>query len=85
VDQCVGRSTNAWESPRGCLMYSFTIQMEDGRVVPLVQYVASLAITEAIKDLCTEKVSVLSFICFSMLKSNMLWDIEDICFCVVLV
>lgn len=51
-----GRSTNVWESPRGCLMYSFTIQMEDGRVVPLVQYVASLAITEAIKDLCTKKV-----------------------------
>lgn len=50
-----GRSSNVWESPRGCLMFSFTIQMEDGRVVPLVQYVASLAITEAIRDLCTKK------------------------------
>ncbi|GLT57738.1 hypothetical protein SLA2020_306890 [Shorea laevis] len=47
-----GRSRNVWESPRGCLMFSFTMQMEDGRTVPLVQYVVSLAITEAIKDVC---------------------------------
>ncbi|XP_031390534.1 biotin--protein ligase 2-like isoform X1 [Punica granatum] len=47
-----GRSKNVWESPIGCLMFSFTIQMEDGRVVPLLQYVVSLAITEAIKDIC---------------------------------
>ncbi|KMT20007.1 hypothetical protein BVRB_1g000280 [Beta vulgaris subsp. vulgaris] len=49
-----GRTTNVWESPAGCLMFSFTIEMEDGRVVPLLQYVASLAVTEAIKDLCFE-------------------------------
>lgn len=53
----VGRSKNVWESPRGCLMFSFTMQMEDGRVVPLVQYVVSLAITEAIKDVCDKNVS----------------------------
>ncbi|GAV76219.1 BPL_C domain-containing protein/BPL_LplA_LipB domain-containing protein [Cephalotus follicularis] len=47
-----GRSKNAWESPIGCLMFSFTLQMEDGRVVPLIQYVVSLAMTEAIKDVC---------------------------------
>ncbi|KAI4307316.1 hypothetical protein L6164_030518 [Bauhinia variegata] len=47
-----GRSKNIWESPLGCLLFSFTLQMEDGRVVPLVQYVVSLAITEAIKDIC---------------------------------
>ncbi|XAR55599.1 Biotin--[acetyl-CoA-carboxylase] ligase [Bertholletia excelsa] len=47
-----GRSLNVWESPRGCLMFSFTIQMEDGRMVPLVQYVVSLAVTEAIKFIC---------------------------------
>ncbi|GMY06848.1 biotin--protein ligase 2-like isoform X1 [Fagus crenata] len=47
-----GRSKNVWESPAGCLMFSFTLQMEDGRVVPLLQYVMSLAITEAIKDVC---------------------------------
>ncbi|KAL8125187.1 hypothetical protein AgCh_012749 [Apium graveolens] len=48
-----GRSMNVWESPKGCLLFSFTIQMEDGRVVPLVQYVMSLAMTEAINDVCT--------------------------------
>ncbi|KAL2339834.1 hypothetical protein Fmac_007774 [Flemingia macrophylla] len=47
-----GRSKNVWESPLGCLMFSFTLQMEDGRIVPLVQYVVSLAMTEAIKDIC---------------------------------
>ncbi|KAK4429693.1 Biotin--protein ligase 1, chloroplastic [Sesamum alatum] len=49
-----GRSKNLWESPKGCLLFSFTLQMEDGRVVPLVQYVVSLAMTEAIKDVCRE-------------------------------
>lgn len=53
---CEGRSTNVWQSPKGCLMYSFTIQMEDGRVVPLVQYVVSLAMTEAINDVCQKNV-----------------------------
>ncbi|KAI3464463.1 hypothetical protein Pfo_021126 [Paulownia fortunei] len=49
-----GRSKNLWESPKGCLMFSFTLQMEDGRVVPLVQYVVSLAMTEAINDVCRQ-------------------------------
>lgn len=53
-----GRSKNAWESPTGCLMFSFSIQMQDGRVVPLLQYVISLAVTEAIKDICDKNVSV---------------------------
>lgn len=53
----VGRSKNVWESPKGCLMFSFTIQMEDGRVVPLLQYVVSLAVTEAVKDICQQNVS----------------------------
>lgn len=52
-----GRSMNVWESPKGCLLFSFTIQMEDGRIVPLVQYVVSLAMTEAIHDVCTKDVS----------------------------
>ncbi|GAB2260383.1 hypothetical protein Droror1_Dr00011238 [Drosera rotundifolia] len=47
-----GRSKNVWDSLEGCLMFSFTIQMEDGRMVPLVQYVVSLAMTETIKDVC---------------------------------
>lgn len=52
-----GRSKNVWESPKGCLSFSFTLQMEDGRVVPLIQYVVSLAVTEAIKDICDKNVS----------------------------
>ncbi|XP_068639894.1 biotin--protein ligase 2-like isoform X2 [Aristolochia californica] len=50
-----GRSKNVWESPPGCLLFSFTLQMEDGRVVPLLQYVVSLAMTEAIKSVCEAK------------------------------
>ncbi|KAL3638784.1 ATP-dependent 5'-3' DNA helicase hcs1 [Castilleja foliolosa] len=49
-----GRSKNVWESPKGCLLFSFTIQMEDGRIVPHVQYVVCLAMTEAIKDVCRQ-------------------------------
>lgn len=51
----LGRSKNTWESPRGCLMFSFSLQMEDGRVVPLLQYVVSLAVTEAIQSACKAK------------------------------
>lgn len=40
-------------------MFSYSLEMEDGRIVPLVQYVASLAFTEAIKDLCDKNVMFL--------------------------
>ncbi|CAN6851870.1 unnamed protein product [Brassica oleracea] len=50
-----GRTKNVWESPKGCLMYSFTVEMEDGRIVPLIQYVVSLAVTEAVKHVCDNK------------------------------
>lgn len=53
----VGRSKNVWQSPIGCLLFSFTIQMDDGKIVPLLQYVISLAITEAIKEICDKNVS----------------------------
>lgn len=33
------------------------MQMQDGKVVPFVQYVVSLAMTEAIKDICQRNVS----------------------------
>ena len=51
-----GRAKNVWESPMGCLLLSFTVQMEDGHKLPLLQYVVSLAVTEAIKDTCQDKV-----------------------------
>nr|XP_010926889.1 biotin--protein ligase 2 [Elaeis guineensis] len=47
-----GRAKNVWESPEGCLLFSFTLQMEDGHKLPLLQYVVSLAVTEAIKESC---------------------------------
>jgi biotin--protein ligase len=50
-----GRAGNSWESPKGCLMFSFTLQMSDGRAVPFLQYVASLAIIEAIESHCISK------------------------------
>lgn len=50
-----GRANNLWESPRGCLMFSFTLQMDNGRVLPLLQYVVSLAIIEAIEAVCKAK------------------------------
>ncbi|CAA7401542.1 unnamed protein product [Spirodela intermedia] len=50
-----GRTKNVWESPAGCLMFSFTVEMEDGRVVPLLQYVISLAVSEATKEICRAK------------------------------
>ncbi|KAJ4964929.1 hypothetical protein NE237_016778 [Protea cynaroides] len=46
-----GRSKNTWESPKGCLMFSYTLQMEDGHAVPLLQYVVTLAMTEAINHI----------------------------------
>lgn len=42
-------------------MFSFTLQMEDGRKVPLLQYIVSLAVTEAIKECCQVKVSSTPF------------------------
>ncbi|KAI3912222.1 hypothetical protein MKW98_012033 [Papaver atlanticum] len=50
-----GRSRNVWESPAGCLLFSFTLQMDDGRILPLLQYVVSLAVVEALKDVCDAK------------------------------
>ncbi|VFQ69799.1 unnamed protein product [Cuscuta campestris] len=49
-----GRSMNVWESPKGSLLFSFTLQMVDGRMVPHVQYVVSLAMADAINDLCKQ-------------------------------
>ncbi|MCO5571319.1 hypothetical protein L7F22_025057 [Adiantum nelumboides] len=43
-----GRSSNVWKSPRGCLMFSFTLQMDNGHMLPFLQYVVSIAIIDAI-------------------------------------
>ncbi|KAG9156345.1 hypothetical protein Leryth_009215 [Lithospermum erythrorhizon] len=49
-----GRTNNVWESPKGCLMFSFTLQMENGRILPFLQYVISLAMVEAVKAVCQQ-------------------------------
>uniref|UniRef100_A0A6N2LV39 BPL/LPL catalytic domain-containing protein n=1 Tax=Salix viminalis TaxID=40686 RepID=A0A6N2LV39_SALVM len=56
----LGRSKNVRESPAGCLVFSFTIQMEDGQVVPLLQYVVSLAVTGAVQDPCDQNLEAFS-------------------------
>lgn len=47
-----GRGGNVWQSPKGCLMFSFTTQMTNGRMVPFLQYVVSLAVVEAVEETC---------------------------------
>lgn len=56
IGASAGRAGNSWESPKGCLMFSFTLQMSDGRAVPFLQYVVSLAVIEGIESHCTSKV-----------------------------
>lgn len=51
-------------------MFSFTMQMEDGRVVPFVQYVVSLAMTEAINDVCQRDVSVSTDYCLFLFSNE---------------
>lgn len=43
-----GRGSNTWESPVGCLMFSFANQYADGRSLPFVQYLVSLAMLRAV-------------------------------------
>lgn len=45
-----GRGSNTWISSEGCLMFSFTSNFSDGRSLPCVQYIASIAMIEAVKD-----------------------------------
>lgn len=47
-----GRGGNIWESPDGCLMFSISLKYSgDGKTLPFVQYVVSLAIVETITSL----------------------------------
>lgn len=46
-----GRGGNTWESPDGCLMFSFKtfLALPDGVKLPLVQYLVTLALVRAIQ------------------------------------
>ena len=50
-----GRGGNAWTSPDGCLMFSFLASHADGRTLPFLQYVATMAAVDAIQD-CADEV-----------------------------
>ena len=49
-----GRGGNAWTSPPGCLMFSFLAEHADGRTLPFLQYVATMAAVDAIQDCADE-------------------------------
>eukprot|EP01029_Cantina_marsupialis_P019948 TRINITY_DN4646_c0_g1_i1.p1 TRINITY_DN4646_c0_g1~~TRINITY_DN4646_c0_g1_i1.p1 ORF type:complete len:265 (+),score=48.57 TRINITY_DN4646_c0_g1_i1:158-952(+) len=51
-----GRGGNIWESPEGCMMFSFTCEVKDSSKLLYVQYIASMAMMEAIG--CSKDVSV---------------------------
>lgn len=42
-----GRGSNAWFSPPGCLLFSFTFTTKDGGNLPFAQYLISLALVKA--------------------------------------
>jgi len=53
-----GRGGNTWTSPLGCLMCTFVTLFDDGRTLPFVQYLVSLAILRAIKSLIDPELPV---------------------------
>ena len=50
-----GRGANAWYSPPGCLLFTFTFATKDGRNLPFAQYLLSLALVKAVQSMphCT--------------------------------
>ena len=50
----VGRGGNQWSSPPGCLMFSFLTPHAEGRTLPFLQYVATMAAVEAIQDVADD-------------------------------
>lgn len=48
-----GRGGNMWESPPGCLLFTFVSRfpVSSGSLVPFVQYLVSLAAVEAIREI----------------------------------
>jgi biotin--protein ligase len=47
-----GRGGNIWESPPGCLMFSYKFSTEQADIIVYLQYLCSLALVEAVK-LCS--------------------------------
>ena len=45
-----GRGGNVWTSPPGCLMFSLLTTHKEGRTLPFLQYIATMAAVEAIQE-----------------------------------
>lgn len=45
-----GRRTNQWESPNGCLMFSFGWQHKDPKTVVFIQYLFGLALVDSVRS-----------------------------------
>lgn len=44
-----GRGSNEWDSPPGCLMFTLNCSLKKGEHVPMVQYLACMAIRQAVQ------------------------------------
>ncbi|KAJ1482891.1 hypothetical protein T484DRAFT_1951250 [Baffinella frigidus] len=49
-----GRGGNVWESPAGCLLFSFTTRVSRAGGGPFYQYLVSIAVHRAVSELCGE-------------------------------
>ena len=46
-----GRSSNKWDSPYGCLMFSFKTYITNGRDLPMLQYLTTLVMCNSLEDI----------------------------------
>lgn len=46
-----GRSTNKWDSPYGCLMFSFKTHITNPRDLPMLQYLTTLVMCNSLEDI----------------------------------
>ena len=53
-----GRSTNKWNSPYGCLMFSFKTQITNQRDLPMLQYLATLIMCNSLESVYNTGVCV---------------------------
>lgn len=55
-----GRGGNVWESPKGCLMFSFTADLPSSkaRVLPAMQYLISVAMVQTILQLTENRLQL---------------------------
>lgn len=80
----LGRTSNVWESPKGCLMFSFTLEMDNGHMLPFLQYVVSIALVDAIEQVSLQKVkwidifTFVQYCCIILLDAMFTYDLHEI-------